>query len=148
MFYSKPILAQNYKNAIGVRGGYASGITFKHFFSESEAFEAILHTRYSGFLFTGLYEKHQQAFNTQNLYWFYGAGAHVGTFGSNSRFRDRNGDPYGNDVTTFGIDGILGLEYQIKEIPFTISVDLKPHFGIINPGRNFWGGGLSIRYAF
>lgn len=143
-----------YKTGIGIRGGNYPGLTIKHFISGNSALEGILHThtRYRGFLFTGLYEIHAQAFNVARLHWFYGLGGHFGLY-KERYYRDRFGY-YCNDgrcdenLLVIGVDGILGLEYHITEIPFTIGLDIKPFFDILNPGYGYLDGALSIRYTF
>ena len=48
-----------------------------------------------------------------------------------------------------GIDGIIGIEYNIEPIPFNISLDWKPGLNLIGY-TGFWGDELafSIRYIF
>ena len=52
-------------------------------------------------------------------------------------------------LSVIGIDGILGMEYNIQEIPFNISLDWKPAFNLIGY-TGFWGDeiALSIRFIF
>jgi hypothetical protein len=136
-----------YNTAIGLRGGYPSGLTIKHFRNERTAVEGLI-MFLPGFInLTGLWELHKQAFDTERLHWFYGVGAHISSYSRNYPKR-WNGDYYTDHYVSFGIDGILGLEYHMKEIPFTIGVDIKPAIDIINPSLNLWGGALSLRYAF
>jgi len=54
---------QDYKTGIGLRGGFASGITIKHFVSSKAAFEAIIASRWRGLEVTGLYEIHGRVIN-------------------------------------------------------------------------------------
>ena len=136
---------QDYKNGIGIRGGLYSGITFKHFLGAKPAFEGLLATRWGGFDLTGLYEIHDRAFDVDGLRWYYGFGAHIGSY---------NGDhaEWGEPATQyfmFGADGIIGIEYTFTEIPVNIGLDWKPVLNLTGyPG--FWGdgGALSIRYVF
>lgn len=139
--------AQDYNTGIGVRGGYANGLTIKHFISSNTALEGILASRWKGFQLTGLYEIHNRAFNTERLNWYYGFGAHVG-FWDGDDTNDYWGDP-GKSYTVIGIDGIIGLEYNFSEIPFNLSVDWKPAFNL-SGHSGFWGdgGALSFRYIF
>lgn len=137
--------AQDYINSIGLRAGLSTGITFKHFLSSNDALEGILTTRWGGFNITGLYERHGRAFDTDNLYYYYGGGAHIGVMSG------RN-NPWFNNTNTYtviGIDGIIGLEYVFEEIPFNISLDWKPGFNLIGY-TGFWGDevALSFRYIF
>jgi hypothetical protein len=160
---SNPVKAQDYKNAIGLRGGFSSGLTFKHFIKETAALEAILALYPHAMNVTLLYEKHAYAFGTKEFRWFYGAGGHFGAFNGyayrdqyfHDRYdRDKYGyydgyDPnfnYNRNFFNIGIDAILGLEYKITEIPFTIGVDLKPYIDLIYFGNNYVDGALSVRY--
>jgi hypothetical protein len=136
---------QDYNTGIGLRAGFSNGLTIKHFMGVKPAFELILASRWRGLEITGLYEIHNQAFDTEGLRWYYGFGAHVGFW---------NGDytRWGNTGTTYtviGLDGILGLEYSFSEIPINIGLDWKPAFNVVGY-TGFWGdgGALSIRYVF
>ena len=136
--------AQDYKTGIGVRAGFSSGLTVKHFTSQSIALEGLITTRWQGFDFTGLYEVHNQAFDVKHLNWYYGGGAHLGFYnGSYAYWGDR-----GTAYTVFGIDGIIGMEYNFDEIPINIGVDWKPALNFIGY-TGFWSeGAISIRYIF
>lgn len=139
--------AQDYRTGVGLRAGFPSGLTVKHFTREKSAFEFLLASRWRGFEITGLYEIHNEAFNTARLKWYYGLGAHVGFW--NGDYTNKYwGDP-GTNYTVVGIDGILGLEYSFTEAPFNISLDWKPAFNFIGYS-GFWadGAALSLRYIF
>jgi hypothetical protein len=138
--------AQDYNTGIGIRGGLSQGITVKHFISQNAAIEGLLSTRWQGFHLTGLYEIHSNAFDTPRLNWYYGFGGHIGFWGDN---RDH---PWFDDTrsyTVLGIDGIIGIEYNIEAIPFNLSLDWKPGFNLIGY-TGFWADevALSIRYIF
>jgi len=138
-------IAQDYKTGIGVRGGFANGITIKHFIGANTAIEGIIATRWRGIELTGLFEIHNVAFKTERLKWYYGLGGHVGAWdGKYTHW----GDPK-NSYTVIGIDGILGLEYSFTEIPFNLSIDWKPAFNLVGYS-GFWadGGAISLRYIF
>jgi len=138
---------QDYSNAIGFRGGFSQGLTFKHFLGSNSAVEGILATRWKGFNLTGLYEIHANAFDVEGLNWYYGGGGHVGMYDGYL------GNKYFNDptrtYTAIGVDGILGIEYNIGDIPINISADWKPAFNLVGY-VGFWGdnGAISIRYYF
>lgn len=142
------IKAQDYENALGLRAGLSTGITFKHFFSTTDAVEGILSMRYSGFNLTGLYERHMAAFDTEGLYFYYGGGGHIGFYDSDP-WDDDDVDDNDDSIMLIGVDGIVGLEYVFKEIPFNISLDWKPAINLI--GRTHFVGdelALSFRYMF
>lgn len=137
--------AQPYETGIGLRGGFSSGLTVKHFLNETTAVEGILSTRWRGFNITGLYEVHKSPFAVDGLSWYYGGGGHIGFWdGSHTSWADDNAS-----YTVIGIDGVLGLEYSFVEVPLCISLDWKPAMNLIGYS-GFWGdgGALSIRYTF
>jgi len=134
---------QDYQTGIGIRGGLSNGLTIKYFIQQDAALEGIAAFRWGGFHLTGLYEKHQPAFDTERLKWFYGGGAHLGVWDSGSPFVD------GDSQAVIGVDGIIGLEYSLEEIPFNISADWKPGFNLTG-STGFWGdeAAVSVRYIF
>jgi hypothetical protein len=155
---------QSYKTGIGLRLGYESGLTIKHFVSANGALEGILSRGwgYGGFRITGLYEFQKAFANGKGLQWFAGIGAHIGFYNGNyygyryygyygEGYYDKNGNwhptGYRDHYTTVGIDGILGLEYVFADVPLSLSLDIKPYFDIIGRGDRFGDGALSIWYV-
>jgi hypothetical protein len=138
--------AQTYNTAVGLRGGLFSGVTIKHFISDNAAVEGILANRWGGIAIIGLYEI-QMNLPTEGLSWYYGGGAHLATYkrvkyySSDATVRDGN-------VTTVGIDGIIGLEYNFADFPLNLSLDAKPFFELINGNSQFLDIALSARYYF
>jgi hypothetical protein len=139
--------AQDYRTGVGLRGGFESGLTIKHFVGEKSALEGIFSTRWRGFQMTGLYEIHNQAFNEERFKWFFGFGAHVGFW--NGDYTYEYWGTQGTNYTVAGLDGILGLEYSFREVPINIGIDWKPTYNF-GDYTGFWadGGALSIRYIF
>jgi len=139
--------AQDYNTGIGIRGGLWNGLTVKHFISNNTAIEGILTTRWQGFILTGLYQIHApQAFDVPRLNWYYGAGAHLGFFEGNDKnpWFDR-----GSTNTVLGLDGIVGIEYNIEPIPFNISLDWKPFLNLLgNVDFHASDFAISVRYIF
>jgi hypothetical protein len=143
LFFTTNVISQDYINSIGVRAGLSQGITYKHFLSRTDAFEGLFGVRWGGFNITGLYERHMTAFDVDRLYFFYGAGAHIGFWeGHNHPWFDDN-----NNYTVLGIDGIVGLEFVFNEIPFNVAVDWKPAFNLIG-NLGFWGDELALSFRF
>lgn len=138
------VSAQEYKTGIGLRGGFSSGLTIKHFTNRKVALEGLLTTRWQGFVITGLYEVHNQAFDVAHLNWYYGGGAHIGFYNGNYVYWGTNGTTY----TIVGIDGILGIEYTFSEIPINIGIDWKPALNLIGYSGIWSEGGISVRYVF
>lgn len=147
--------SQSYSNAIGIRGTYYGGVTFKHMLGDSKGLEFIAASRYHGFNVTGLYEIHANAFDVEGLNWYYGAGAHIGHWNGkywnngNYKIDPVTGQIIYNDYTVIGIDGIVGIEYNISEIPINVSVDYKPAFNLVGYTGFWWdSGAISVRYYF
>ena len=137
--------AQDYETAIGLRGGLYNGVTAKHFLTTKSAAEGILLTRWQGFSVTGLYELHKYtAFDVDRLNWYYGGGAHLGIWdGTYATWLGTAGYQ-----VVIGLDAILGIEYNLEEIPINISLDWKPAFNLIGySGPNLDGAAFSIRYT-
>lgn len=139
------VQAQEYRTGLGLRGGFSSGLTIKHFVSGSNAIEGILGTHYRGFLLTGLYEKHTGAFDVSGMKWFYGGGVHLGVYDG---YYAHNWFDDNNSHAVMGIDGIIGLEYKIQEIPISISLDLKPALNLIGYTGFYMDFALSLRYVW
>jgi len=136
---------KDYNTGLGVRLSPTAGFTVKHFVSPKAAVEGIFSARWHGFLLHGLYEVHQDAFQTTNFNFYYGVGGHYGYWDVNKYphpWYDERGI-----YSVFGVDGILGLEYTFREIPFSLSLDWKPMVNLINY-TGFWGDdvGFSIRF--
>lgn len=125
----------------GLRLGPATGLTVrKSVGTDGEWLEAIATVRAEALTLTGLYEFHRyNDFNFQGLSWFYGGGGHATLF------------PVGHEdgPIAIGLDGIVGLEYAIPDVPLSISLDWKPAFNILGPvGLVGDEGALSVRYHF
>lgn len=133
----------DFKNAIGLRAGETSGLTFKHKFNNGNAFEGIVSFWPYTVGVTGLYEKNMPT-GIAGLNWYFGGGGHVNAGSMYRRYylynnaRDKN--VYyveRRDVVAVGVDGILGVEYKFKPVPFAVSADIKPFIETNNYGYTF-----------
>lgn len=139
---AKPsINSYTYKNAVGLRAGETSGITYKHMFDNSTAFEGILSVWPYTLGITGLYEKNINM-GEPGLNFYFGGGGHMNLGGARYRtyylygrreyvYVRRSGD------IALGIDGVVGLEYKFKPIPLAISADIKPYLEISTYGYRY-----------
>lgn len=155
---SAPANAQ-YKTAIGLRAGESSGLTIKHFTNETTAWDFIISFWPNDLSVFALYEKHKPLGSNFNLY--YGVGGHLAfnTWGprrgyyyydDRGRYRGRGWWYRDRDGFGLGIDGILGLEFKVPDIPLAISLDIKPYIEF-NTDRNiYWSPdpGLGLKIAF
>lgn len=140
--------AQTYATGVGLRAGVSNGLTVKHFIQSDVALEGIIHSRWRGLILTGLYEVHENIREVRGLRWFYGGGAHLGSWNSGN-IPPPWADSNYRGSTIVGIDGIIGLDFKFEDAPINLSLDYKPAFNIIN-GGGFWGDelALSIRFTF
>lgn len=141
-----------YKTALGVKFLYGISLTAKHFISDKGALEAVIQYRHhsgvgSEFNFTGLYEYHGKIAGASGLRWYAGGGAYAGYFSfDNDALNDLVDD---SSNFTFGVAGVVGLEYKIKGAPLAISADWQPIYIINgNSGLATDNGGIGIKYTF
>lgn len=134
---SRSYSSTSYKTALGVKF-YPGAISLKHFVNDQAALEGLGYFWDRGFRITGLYEIHGNINGAPGLKWYIGPGAHVGFYNNKS-----------GGGSSFGVDGVLGLDYKINVAPINLSLDWQPSFEF-GDGRGFTGnwGGFAIRYTF
>jgi hypothetical protein len=135
--------AQSYKSAIGIRMSSKdpvvnNSVSFKHFFSETSAIEALL-TFDKKTAIGALIEIHKPITSTDGLKWFYGAGAYLG-FDSDKTNPSRS---------LMGAQGVVGLDYKFPDLPLNLALDWKPELNIID-NINFEPSaiGFTMRFTF
>ena len=146
--------SQEYKLGIGARAGYSNGLTAKYLFYHDESkymgVEALAGQRDGGTLFTGLWnlqkEYHIKGMRYATLYYYFGIGGHLGQYGASSTFAINNG--YNKQISTIGVDGTVGLEYVFADFPISLGIDIRPYYDLINPGKNYYDLGATLRYVF
>ena len=143
--FTSKLSAQEYDLAVGLRLGYDSGISARYFFMPNNAVEGIMSFSPDAFRLTALYQFQQPFLAVDNLDWYVGIGAHVGSLNRRVQ-REQNLD----HAFLFGADLIAGIEYVFPTAPFAISLDWKPSFSFTsNFSRNqFYFFAMSIRYTF
>jgi hypothetical protein len=133
-------------NAVGLRMGLGTGVSFQHFTSNRNAFEAIAYQRFGAANLTLLAQAHDQMFDVRGLRYFYGAGAHVWVFNRNSVLQD---NILRENSYALGLDAIVGIAYYLRSFPLQFSVDWKPGINLYGSHYIEWdSGGLSVRYRF
>jgi len=140
--------AQEYSSAIGLRLGYPSSVSFKHFINEQGAFELIAGTHSQSLYYRWvnlgvLYEHHAPISSVDGLQWYVGGGAGVYFW----NYKGAKTNDY--NTTSIGIMGTLGLDYKFDEIPLNLSIDWLPTLYLGDVYVNNFGGGyagLSARY--
>lgn len=132
-----------YNRALGVKfpGGFS--VTYKKFVTNTNNIEAQVTLWNKGYRMSGLYEFNFYSFNTvEGLSWFVGPGVHLGFW------KDTLQKTY-NSKVDFGVDGIIGLDYKIKNLPINLSLDWEPSVTLIgSAGFTPSYGGIGVRYTF
>ena len=149
LFSASYCYSQDYLTAVGLRGGVFSGVSVKQKLSDEHMLEIILSAREGGFNITMLAEKQRVAFENEHWHWYYGMGAHIGSW-PRAIFRY----PWNNDLPpdgsrfVVGMDAIGGLEYTFDQVPINLSLDFKPSLNFIPLGVFAEGLALTVRYTF
>jgi hypothetical protein len=132
-----------YKKAIGVKM-YPRAITYKSFLTNSKAIEVLGYFTLDGFRTTIMIEKYSAFANTEQLSWYIGYGGHLGIW--SEEWKKNN--PNHKAGIAVGVDGILGLDYKIKNAPLNLSIDWQPSFNFVGSSyfESGWAG-LGIRYT-
>ena len=129
--------SQNYKMAIGFKGGYPGygSLNAKKSISNSDYLEASIggFGRYPynvGFNVQIDYERMQAL--EEGFSFYYGGGVLLGLTSSFVHLAPK---------------ALLGLEYNFEDLPLNISIDTGPYL-FVSPNIGFiWGGALALRYA-
>lgn len=134
--------AQNYTTGLGLRFGYDSGITLKHFYSSSNAGEFLVTVSPNYFHLAGLYEYHKPFGGVKNMYWYIGVGGHIGSVNKEKNKKEKN-------RLSIGPDFIGGFEFVFPKVPLVMSLDWKPTFNYISNNNDNWYSPLtlSLRYV-
>lgn len=137
-------MGSEYRTAIGAKF-WPGGLTVKHFIRDNRALEGIAYFWGHGFRFTGLYEVHGDINAVPGLKWYVGPGLHIGAY--NDHYW-RGNDHYEDGSASFGLDGVLGLDYKINGAPIALSIDINPYFELLHhPYVDVWGG-LGVKFTF
>jgi hypothetical protein len=142
LLFGTVVLSQDYKTALGIKGGYPGfgSLNAKHFLSESSALEATFggftRTNYGTGAFLIVDYEIQNSLES-SFAWYYGGG---GLFGFTT-------NETGTTKLQLGINTTVGIEYTFEEVPINCSLNMGPLIFITPEIRFNWGGGLSIRYA-
>lgn len=148
--------AQDYDRIIGVRGGIISGITYKWFEDDENAYEAMFSIKNRGIRISGFKEVHNPYLweFSNKLFFFYGYGVHAGIYGKYKNefsFIKTNYINTKRRYTVLGLDAILGVEYRVLRYPFVIGLEYIPFFDLFGPNYfnlHLGNTALSIKMKF
>ena len=126
--------SQQYKTAVGIKGGYPSlgGLDIKHFLRSGFAVEGTIGGFSGTMLISALIEVQKSLPEPTGLDWYVGVGPTLGI--SSGTF-------------LFAANGVIGVDYTFQDFPLNLSLDTGPVLSLSPIGFG-WGGGLAIRYAF
>lgn len=141
------------KNAIGLRfgnnHGFGAEISYQKKLSVKNRLELDLgftnDNNTDAIKLSGIYQWHWNI--EKELDWYAGFGGGLGYWNTDDNYN--NG--YGSDNGIFAvINGDVGIEYNFKEIPVQIAIDLRPEYVFNNYQQNDFGinAGLAMRYKF
>ncbi|MGI9137665.1 MAG: hypothetical protein ACR2IM_01360 [Sediminibacterium sp.] len=132
-----------YKKALGIKLN-PGAISYRSFYTRNKAAEGIGFVSLDGFQLTILNEKFTPFTNTENLTWYIGYGGHFNLW--SERYKLNN--PAKKAGVSVGVDGILGLDYKLRNTPLNLSVDIQPSFNFVGESYFELGwGGIGIRYT-
>ena len=132
-----------YKKAIGIKLN-PGALSYRSFYTRNKAVEAIGFISLDGFQLTILNEKFTPFANAENLTWYMGYGGHFNLW--SERYKLNN--PSKSAGVAVGVDGMLGLDYKLKNTPINLSVDIQPAFNFVGASYFDLGwGGIGIRYT-
>ena len=137
-------MGSEYRTAIGAKF-WPGGITIKHFIQDNRALEGIAYFWGHGFRITGLYEVHGDINSAPGLKWYVGPGAHIGQW---TKGYWRNDHYYDDGYASFGVDGVLGLDYKLKGAPIALSLDINPYVEFLHGAYVDVWGGLGVKFTF
>ncbi|MBM3159872.1 MAG: hypothetical protein FJZ66_00940 [Bacteroidetes bacterium] len=126
--------SQQYKTAIGLKGGYPSlgGLAIKHFLKSGFAVEGTIGGSSEILLISALVDLQKALPEPIGLDWYAGVGPTIGV---------------ANGTYLFTANGVVGLDYTFQDFPLNLSIDTGPFLSLSTIGFG-WGGGLAVRYAF
>jgi hypothetical protein len=125
------VSAQNYTRDAGIRFGQGFIGSYRQFYKEDFALELYGGYLNRGLIFGGLRERFTPALTkySDNFRIYYGYGVHAG-FNYTNSYKWLNREYRYDWIISplFGMDGIIGLEYNFPEVPVMVSFDVKPYF--------------------
>lgn len=131
------VINAQYKTGIGLRAGQEAGITLNINKTQKVGYEFMLGFSENWTNLTGLYEIRNDAFDVNGMKWYYGGGGHLAV-------------PYKTNDFAIGLNGIVGLEYKLPDVPFVFSFDVMPLIETNRYDGVYFGfdPGFGIKFVF
>jgi hypothetical protein len=127
-----------YNFAIGVKF-FPGSISVKHTLYSKNKFEGLIYN-WKGVRAVGLFEIENRIDGIEGLCWYFGPGAHI-------QFREGTKVYAGSYY--LGFDGVIGIDWKIRNAPINLSLDWQPSLDFDQNNENFKGGfgGIGLRYV-
>ena len=135
--------AQDYQKAVGLRLGNPLGLSYKTFMSSKNALEVIadldiFEKGYTKLSASGFYLWQWPISQVERLSWYAGPGVSAGIF----LYK-------GGANFNASINGMVGLEYKLANLPLVIAADFAPRFYLLHSAGFYpQSGALTVRYTF
>lgn len=139
------LMAQRFEKSVGVRVGQTNAIFFDVQNKDLSSYRFMLSWREEGTQFTAM--KYYHLYKLDNfpdyISVYYGYGVHAGFTKWDQYYRNTEHGYYWDEASApvFGLDGLIGLSYDFKRVPMSITCELKPFF-------DFWGKKIFSPYPF
>ncbi len=130
------LMAQRFEKAVGIRAGQTRAIFFDVQNKYLSSYRFMLSWRENGSQFTAMKYFHQYKMEIfpEYISLYYGYGIHAGYVKWDQYYQNTEHGFYWDEATApvIGLDGLLGLSYDFKRLPVSITLEVKPFF-------DFWG---------
>lgn len=158
ILFQVSIAHAQYTTGVGLRvGKFAAGVDIKHFLDASgntgfELMAGITREAKGGYTFKGFFVKQlpiQNSLLRIPIDIVFGIGAHASYFKYDYyTIKEGHQIPYKDQTIAAGLDGMIGLEYDTRKVPFTITIDTNPFYSLMNPGPEWIDFGITGRLKF
>jgi len=150
---------KNYNTAVGVQLGAPTGFHIKHYTSSTNSVEAVIggnllsgrdynyDRRYKDYSYSNSfygqihYEWNFKFLDIKEMNWYFGVGGFAGVahrryyssgYYVNGKYYYNNGNYYEDKVVPLiGVSAIFGVEYTMKNYPFSFGASLEPGLSIL-----------------
>lgn len=134
LFSASTLMAQKFERSAGVRLGYSNGIFLDIENNDLSNYRFMLGWRDRGKQFTAMKYYHQYKIDKlpDYLSFYYGYGVHLGTAKWDQYKHDSEHGYYWEEISApiVGLDGLVGVSYDLTKIPVSVTCEIKPFFDI------------------
>lgn len=129
--------AQMFDKCIGIRMGYANGLFYETQIDDVDSYRFMYSSRNKGMHFTAMKitRKYKTEQFPEEFSIYYGYGGHVGYVKWNKAVTSNEHGYYWDQrsAPVLGLDAIVGISYDFKRQPISITFDVKPFFDLLGP---------------